>query len=1019
MNPSVDVTPELLAGFLDEAPEYLSMLDSGLLAFEGQAASGSVSLDAPEDHARMNEMFRAAHSLKGLAAAMGFERIRDLTHLMETLFDEVRMRKRALEADAFEALFAVFDKLRSLVGELANPGQPPAAIDSELAVLTALLARSGAAKDATPMPTVPQALPTQPRAPGDGSPAVDPALLQLFVESTAETVELLSECLLRLEKQPADADVLNEVFRCAHNIKGSTGAMGFNGLCRFTHKMETVLDRLRSHQMALEGGLMDALLGAVDVLRRVVERAKAGQCEDLTDGSAETLFAPFLKEVDVKATATPDAAETNPGVTGLGAETSGSSDREPTWRVEVVFKAGSSEAPIHAYLIKNKLEERGDVLATAPDIETVDAVAKLERMTYTLRGDVNPEELRQVIARYDVSDVSVQPDNATAAPTQEAGPNQTSLPAVSSSTNESPQSASAPPCASTCAPASAFAAEASVSPVPNPATLRESTDLADISALANQAMGLADSPATQGSRVAAVSSASQESRASSRPAASEKSANAEGRDAPAAAKVGETIRVDLERLDQLMNLGGELVISKARFVQIHNRLAPVLTGKNAGYLLDDVEGRMESLKACVLRLGELNTDGKLLADMRDAMLHLTRDCESIRVMVEQVHSSRGALNDFGEALHSLSRISEGLQKRIMETRMVSIGPLLNRFRRVVRDIAKSTGKDVALELRGENTELDKRMIDELGDPLTHMVRNSVDHGLESPEDRVRAGKPPTGNVLLNAYHRGRFICIEVRDDGRGINVEAIRRKIVERELATPQQAEALGDRELIQYIFHPGFSTAAKVTDLSGRGMGMDIVKTKIEGLNGTIEVDSTPGQGACVTIKLPLTLAIITALLSRIGNGTYAIPLESVAEIITVPRNEIQSVQQRRMIRVRDRVIPMALFEEVFDAGPKGLHTKSGGGDELTLVIIEFKDERLGLVVDDLIGQEEVVIKSLATNYRNITGISGASIMGDGSVALILDVSTMMQMFGAKGANSGDATLRPACSAALSGASA
>lgn len=1006
MSPSIDVTPELLAGFLDEAPEYLSMLDSGLLAFEGQAASGSVSLDAPEDHARMNEMFRAAHSLKGLAAAMGFERIRDLTHLMETLFDEVRMRKRALEADAFETLFSVFDRLRSLVGELASPGQTPVAIDSELAALSKLLASPRQASS-TPGASMPQTPPREAQGVGVGSPAGDPALLQLFVESTAETVELLSECLLRLEQQPADAEVLNEVFRCAHNIKGSTGAMGFNGLYRFTHKMETVLDRLRSHQMTLEGGLMDALLGAVDVLRQVVEKATAGRCEDLADGRAESLFAPFLKETDVKPVVTEGVTEEGASAADLDVEAGNPGDREPTWRVEVVFKAGSSEAPIHAYLLKNKLEERGDVLATAPDIETVDAVANLERMTYTLRGELNPEELRQVIARYDVSDVSVRLDPAPSAPLRGTGPDSTSIPTQTPAVK-----------GSSCA-ASASVAPAASALTPNPATPCESTDLTDMSSLQDQAKALAEPGATRGPRAVAVPSPPPASRTSTRPFPAEKSSNAEGRDASAPSKVGETIRVDLERLDQLMNLGGELVISKARFVQIHNRLAPVLTSKNAGYLLDDFAGRMEGLQACVSRLGELNSDGKLLADMRDAMLHLRQDCESIRAVVEQVHASRGALNDFGEALHSLSRISEGLQKRIMETRMVSIGPLLNRFRRVVRDIAKSTGKDVALELRGENTELDKRMIDELGDPLTHMVRNSVDHGLESPEDRVRAGKSPTGNVLLNAYHRGRFICIEVRDDGRGINVEAIRRKIVERELATAQQAEALSDRELIQYIFHPGFSTAAKVTDLSGRGMGMDIVKTKIDGLNGTIEVDSTPGQGACVTIKLPLTLAIITALLSRIGGGTYAIPLESVAEIITVPRNEIQSVQQRRMIRVRDRVMPMALFEEVFNAPQEGLQTTSGQNDDLTLVIIEFKDQRLGLVVDDLIGQEEVVIKSLATNYRNITGISGASIMGDGSVALILDVSTMMQMFGAKGAASVEAAPRPTRSATLSGASA
>ena len=292
------------------------------------------------------------------------------------------------------------------------------------------------------------------------------------------------------------------------------------------------------------------------------------------------------------------------------------------------------------------------------------------------------------------------------------------------------------------------------------------------------------------------------------------------------------------------------------------------------------------------------------------------------------------MNDFGEALHSLNRVSEGIQKRIMETRMVSIGPLFQRFRRVVRDIAKATGKDVDLVLHGEATELDKRMIDELGDPLTHMIRNSVDHGIEGPQDRIKAGKTPLAKITLNAFHCGRHICIEVKDDGRGVNTEAVRKKILERQMATAAEVERMSDKELVQYIFKPGFSTAEKVTDLSGRGMGMDIVMSKLDAINGTVEVESVSGVGCTVTIKLPLTMAIITAIIARIGKGVYAIPLETVAEIIAVPQSEIGYIQRRRVIRVRDRVIPIALFEQIFQCGAAELRTRCKHDQSITLVV-------------------------------------------------------------------------------------
>ncbi|MCZ6699749.1 MAG: chemotaxis protein CheA, partial [Planctomycetota bacterium] len=461
----------------------------------------------------------------------------------------------------------------------------------------------------------------------------------------------------------------------------------------------------------------------------------------------------------------------------------------------------------------------------------------------------------------------------------------------------------------------------------------------------------------------------------------------------AAAVVGETLRVDLDRLDQLMNLGGELVINRARFVQIHRQLGQLFTGGNVGYLVDDIAERINRLNQDIAGLSRTGDDRKIVKDLADTSHLLTHDFVAVRDIVHQVHESRSTMNDFSEALHSLNRVSEGIQKRIMETRMVSIGPLFQRFRRVIRDMSKSTGKEVELLLSGETTELDKRMIDELGDPLTHMVRNSVDHGIELPEERVKAGKPRLAKITLNAYHRGRYICIEVRDDGKGVNVEAVKAKILEKNLATPAQLEQMSEKEIIQYVFKPGFSTAKRVTDLSGRGMGMDIVINKLENFNGTVEIESESGKGAVVTIRLPLTLAIITSLLTRIGKGVYAVPLEMVAEIISVSRESVRYIQKRRAIQVRDRTIPVVLLEQVFDTDRADLQTRSRDDDSYTLVILGFQDEKIGLVVDEMIGQEDIVIKNLATNFRNVNGIAGASIMGDGTVSLILDVSSMMTM--------------------------
>lgn len=891
MSQYIEVTPDLLAGFLDEAPEYLTTLEDGLMTFEEQAGGGTIVLRTDADHERMTSVFRAAHSFKGIAATLGFDKIRELTHVMESLFDQLRTGKRELQTSDVQALFGTVDVLRQLIDELSEPTDPPVAIEEPMATLNRIMSDASSPATASSKTTV-----AATRAPEVDSITSDTELLTLFVESTSETLDLLSQQLLALEEHPTEPEVINEVFRSAHNIKGASGAVGCRTMNRLTHDMETVLDRVRANEIVVDGSMISAMFEAVDRLRISLDYIKDGRSQDIAKLMAPDFFAAWAIAKTPPAAESEAAAPSTPVFSG------------DSLIVRVTFRKDDHEAPILACLIHNRLADRASLIHAEPDVFSLADATDVGEIAYQLATDLTPPELEEIVNSYAIESVRI----------------------------ECPEP-----------PASAEPAPVGAAP---------------------------QMPAT--------------------------AASPSKKDAPTGAKVGETIRVDLERLDQLMNLGGELVITKARFTDIVRKLAMVFSSGDLNYLVDDMANRLKGMRKTAAGLAASRHPVQDAAELSETALHLTHDFENVRGLIGRVHDSRPVMGEFGEAVHSLTRISEGIQRRIMQTRMVAIGPLFQRFRRSVRDMCRATGKSVELCLHGEATELDKRMVDELVDPLTHMVRNSVDHGIETPEERRKAGKPETGKLELDAFHRGRHICIQVRDDGKGLDLEKIRQKIVERELATDAQVEQMGDHEVMQYVFRSGFSTAEKVTDLSGRGMGMDIVRSKLEMLKGEVELDSTPGVGTTFTISLPLTLAIVPAMIARIGTYTYAVPLEAVVEITTVSRKSVKHVQRQAMLCLRNEVIPLAVLENILRVNNEGQRTRSlDESDSLTVMILSFQKERLGLIVDELIGQDDVVIKDVATNFQNVEGVAGASIMGDGSVSLILDVGTLMQKFAQGGA--------------------
>jgi len=389
--------------------------------------------------------------------------------------------------------------------------------------------------------------------------------------------------------------------------------------------------------------------------------------------------------------------------------------------------------------------------------------------------------------------------------------------------------------------------------------------------------------------------------------------------------IEQTIRVDVSRLDSLMNLVGELVLGRNRIFQISG----------------DLEKKYEG-----------------------------------DYLIEQLN----------ETSSQIGLITTELQLAVMKTRMVPVGKVFNKFPRVVRDMCRDMKKDIELNISGEDTELDKSVVEEISDPMMHMIRNAVDHGIESPEEREQKGKPKKGRVWLNAYHEGNHIVIEIKDDGKGMDPEKIKKKAIEKEVISPDELKTLSKEEIFSLIFKPGFSTAEKVTDVSGRGVGMDVVKTNIEKLNGIISIESEPGIGSTFKLKLPLTLAIIQALLVEVSGEIYAIPLVSVVETVRINEEEIHSFEGREVLKLRDSVLSLVRLDEVFDL-------EGSFSTDMYVVVVALAEKRLGLVVDKLVGQEEIVIKSLGEYLIGNVGIAGATIMGDGKVRLILDVSGIMDI--------------------------
>ena len=456
---------------------------------------------------------------------------------------------------------------------------------------------------------------------------------------------------------------------------------------------------------------------------------------------------------------------------------------------------------------------------------------------------------------------------------------------------------------------------------------------------------------------------------------------------PALAK---TVRVDVDRLDVLLNLTGELVVNRARLTQLAENVAPAFHKLG---LSAHTTNLLESFRKLTARLAEQYGE-KAHLELQD----LNEQIDTVGNQLQDWEHNRQSFAELSTAIDQLTRVSNSLQRGVLNTRMVPVGPLFNRFKRSIRDITQELGKQVHLELEGEKTELDKRMIDEIGDPLNHLIRNCVDHGIESADIRIQNEKPEIATVSLAASHRGNNVFITVQDDGSGIDINRVKQTAVARGIIPQSSAAKLTDDEAAELIFQPGFSTATEISDISGRGVGMDIVRTRIAQLNGTVEVSSKQGVGTKFIIRLPLTLTITRCMLFRLSHGVLAVPIENVREIVSVSGYQSTTANGRQMCDVRGEFLPLVSIDDLFDfhaltGGDGKPSTKQTLSPEKHVVILHAANKSLGLRVDGLLGGQDIVVKSLDENFTHIKGLGGASILGDGSVCLLLDAATCIEL--------------------------
>ncbi len=921
--------PELFADFIIEAKEHLETIEPNLLELE----------KAPDNLSLLNEIFRPMHSLKGASGFLGLNRMNGLAHKAENILDELRKGSMSVTSEIMDVILSSTDALRQMIDSLeASNTEGDVDTSHIIATLDALMAGDmsarpkpvsapdrPAAAPAAEQAAAPEKKPEEPAAPefslrqtGDvetwieglanlppyALTAFGEAHLRDFIEEAKDNIANLSDGLLQLEKHPeGQTDLVNDLFRYFHNLKGNSGIIGYQELNSLTHEAETLLNAVRKDEYPVTPALVDLLLLVVDVLEALIYRIEPAQGQAAPQDASE-LLEKLRQAVAGGSVELPDSLLASSAPGPVSAATATPAELAEAARVlPEGGKAAFATVPDRddVIMFQNTIGQQFGTISSAlvgmqadgSNREYADAMYRSLVTIQNCCGFMGLEDIK-VYAQRTAGIVDQGRSSGldfgimAGLLEQECAIIHDMLASAVEKMQESPE-----------APA----------PQEAPAAVRE-TPAASAKDPA-QADPAVQPPAEKAAPKPAAQPATAKSPAAAAPAKAEEGS-----------KASSTIRVDHEKLDHLMNLIGELIINRNRYSMLARQLED-----------------------------SSNIDIGLIAQ------------------------------NLSETTYAMARISDDLQDTIMKVRMVPVASVFSRFPRLVRDLSRKSGKDVDLIMEGEETELDKSVVEVIGDPLVHLIRNSVDHGIEPDDIRRERNKNPKGKVWLRAYYKGNSVAIEIEDDGKGIDPEKMREVAIRKGVITPEEAKALDDRESMELIFAPGFSSAEVITDISGRGVGMDVVRTNIKNLKGSINITSEVGKGTKFTLSLPLTLAIIDALMVNVAEEMYAIPLDAVSETTKIEARRLTDVKGRKAVTLRGEVLGVVSLAELL-----GLPCRMAQQDVLSVVVIQDNERRLGLVVDRLLERQEIVIKPLGSYLGDLKGISGATIMGDGSVILILD---------------------------------
>jgi two-component system chemotaxis sensor kinase CheA len=696
--------------------------------------------------------------------------------------------------------------------------------------------------------------------------------LGIFLDEVEEQLQVLDESIIILEQEKDNVEVINKIFRAAHTLKGSSASMGYDNMAKLTHAMENVLDRLRHHDIEVTTETINLLLEALDNLQNLKNAIINNEEENI---DVQELIKNLKKMAEGKVASEKAKVET------MIKETA----------TEIIIEDSGKPEAVNSSIELNDIEKNLVNEALIKGYNTYHVIVEIEK-------DCIMKGPRAYIVFNNLKDIAEVIKTVPTVQEIEEEKFENSFELVVISKEEI-------------------------------GTIRNIVkSVSEIS----EATVMPINFDYESSEPVAAAMSNQKAEAEVIEVASDKNKDNKlevKENTPAALKVNQTVRVDVQRLENLMNLVGELVIDRTRLLDVNSGLKTEV---------GSVE-MIDTLEEVSVHIGRITTD---------------------------------------------------LQEEIMKARMFPIEQVFNRFPRMVRDVAQKANKEVEFIVEGRETELDRTVIEEIGDPLIHLLRNAIDHGIETPEEREALGKPIQGTVKLKAFHQENQIIITVEDDGKGMDVEALKRKAVERGLMSMETATRLSNREALNIIFLPGFSTAKVISDVSGRGVGMDIVRTHIEKINGIIDIDTVLGKGTRFTIKLPLTLAINKSLLVYMEENVYAFPLSNVVEIVNVDKASIQKISRKSVVLLRGEVLPLVQLKEILD------HVEAEELPErFPVVVCAISERRVGFVVDALLGEQEIVIKSLGEYIGQVSGLAGATIMGDGKVALILDVRGLIGQTG------------------------